>query len=343
MKFILCASFVFCLFSEASRALAEFGFQSLDRDQEFSQRMTDLDLNCSDCSVHYKDSGTSVGIKIKRGGKGFGKWVPKNSATNPESQVVAYQLGRFLHMSEQVMPSSYHALSGAGLVQFKKFLTSAREVNKWRRINRDATLKELGKAPKEMSGVYTPKLDFDTPEVIGLANPRANTIDPSHTIAKMIRANGPVPTDRMVSLKGVKTNKGLIPQATEMELARQFSKIMVLDILVGQWDRWSGGNVEAGYDKTTNRVFLIARDNGGGSLRGEAKFTKYFGIVTRFDRDQVERLRELRRFLEDPVQSKELVKELGLRSPSDILLIRVKKVLAHVENQEKRFGTRAYF
>jgi hypothetical protein len=59
-----------------------------------------------------------------------------------------------------------------------------------------------------------------------LANPSANTINSTDPVARFIRADGPVPSaSRRMSLRGIEGGS-----ESELELARQFSEIMVLDI-----------------------------------------------------------------------------------------------------------------
>src|SRR5262249_41107656 len=152
----------------------------------------------------YKDGGTSVGLKIDKGDERLGKWLPRNSAGNPESQVVSYQLGRFLGMSELVMPSAYYTADGAALSAFQKILQGARETSRWRRENRDLNLAAIARNPAGLIGVFTPALEPKSEEAAGLANPSANTINSSDPIARFIRADGPMPSaSRSMSLRGI--------------------------------------------------------------------------------------------------------------------------------------------
>lgn len=301
--------------------------------------MSALDLNAGGVVFEYKSSGTSVGIKVDQDGKSIGKFVPENSATNVEGQVVAYQLARFLYMSELVMPSDYYLLRGSGAAKFKSMLQGHSQTNKWRRLNREDVLAKLNR-DGEIPGVFTPHTKFKSPEVQGLADDGSNTINRSHPIAQWIRAEGPMPSTRQMSLKGVKNNEGRVPVESEIELARQFSEIMVLDILTGQWDRWSGGNVEAGYDG--DRVFFWSRDNGGSSINGGGVLKKYSSIVTRFTPEQVERLKALAAAL--GANPSDTAKQLKLKSKPSILLARVNATLEHIADEIREHGAnRALF
>ncbi len=336
MKTLLLTVFAFSL-TTASAADLSSEFQTTSRDREFAELMAKLNLNAEGIKLAYKDGGTSVGLKIDRGDEKFGKWLPRNSAGNPEAQVVSYQLGRFLGMSELVMPSAYYKLDGTALSMFKKLLQGAPERNRWRRENRDTNLADIAQNPSGIMGVFTPALEPKSQEVIGLANPSANTINSADPIARFIRADGPVPSaSRRMSLRGIKGGS-----ESELELAREFSQIMALDILTGQWDRWSGGNVEATTDGS--RVYFTARDNGGASMNGPGAFAKYSRIVTRFDRAQIERLEKLVQLLSDRDQSTQLTAALHLSSDPRFLLNRAQNLLAFVRTQAAQHGDATYF
>src|SRR5262245_54699044 len=312
-------------------------FQTTPRDAEFAELMSKLNLNAEGIRLKYKDGGTSVGLKVDLSEKKLGKWLPRNSAGNPESQVVSYQLGRFLGMNELVMPSAYYQLDGAALSTFQRILQGARENNRWRRQNRDLNLAAIGQNPSGLMGVFTPLLEPNSEEAVGLANASANTINSANPIARFIRADGPLPSaSRRMSLRGIKGGS-----ESELELARQFSQVMVLDILTGQWDRWSGGNVEATTDGS--RVYFVARDNGGASMTGPGSFAKYSRIVTRFDRAQMERVDRLVHLLSDRDQFAQLVAALQLNSDPRFLLDRAQHLLTFVRTQNLQQGDGAFF
>ena len=338
-KFIL---FIFAIAAFSAQAHVAELIPTAEQDIQFMEFVKALDPNSPACSLSYKDSGTSVGMKLKLNGEKAGKWVPRNSATDPEAQVVSYHLARFLGMGNLVVPSAYFVVNGSALQKFKAMLQAASERNKWRLKNRNDTLAAIAKSPGGLSGVFTAHMESGSYEARGVANPAANTINFTHPIAKFIRASGAKPSPgRRMSLDGVRKPNQPAPQAIELELAMQFSRIMVLDMLMGQWDRWSGGNVEAGIDG--DRVFFVARDNGGASLRGTSHMNKYRGIVTRFDRAQIERVQLLVDVLSDPARSVEFAQALGIRTAKHSLLERAKGILEHVKSQSKQYGENAYF
>lgn len=219
-------------------------------------------------------------------------------------------------------------------------LLTAKESNKWRAYNREENLEVLARNPSSMLGVFT--TNIENYEVTGLANPAANTINSQHPIAGFIRADGPIPGPDILRLSGLPKVNGQVAGAPAFHLAEEFSRIMVLDILTGQWDRWSGGNVEAQVDPNTGEAHFLARDNGGASMKGRGQLQTYFQIVTRFDRYQIAAVQDLVRDLRANPQA--VAGKLQLRSSPDSLRNRAEALLAHVQKQVEKFGPElAYF
>ena len=326
--------------SFSAHAFSPDEFQTTDTDVEFADLVKRVDFNVADIRLKYKDSGTSVGMKVKRGDEKIGKWAPPNSATDPEAQVVAYTLGRFLGLRDLVVPSAYYVVQGSALATFVQLMNSARERNKWRIRNRGDNLERAKKG--QILGVFMVELDIEKAEVKGLANDGGNTINRNHAIARFIRADGPVPSSsNRMKLDGIKAEDGSIPTETELELARQFSDIMVLDILTGEWDRFSGGNVEGGH--VGDRAVFISRDNGGATMAGAGNFNKYSSIVTRFNRSTIERVHKVVHLLNDPNEKPQLVAALQLKSDPKFLLARCNQVLAHVKALVTKYGEKAVY
>jgi hypothetical protein len=309
-------------------------FQTTKKDAKFLQMMSTFDINKSGLVLEYKDSGTSLGMKVLEADKKVGKWAPQNEATDVEAQVVSYMIGRYLQMSDLVVPSAYYSVSGAAYKTFRGMVNNANERNSLRRKNQAALQALFDKNPNDLRGVFTD--DVRKAEAVGVADSHSNKINSSHVIAQFIRADGAKPSStKSMSLQGVKTKEGLVPTATELELARSFSKIMVLDMLCGQYDRWSGGNVEATWDKDGTNLRFFARDNGGAGMAGTGSTKRYLDIVTRFDRDQISRLKLLQAALKSDAQG--AGKSLLMRSKTDSLIARIEIVLSHVKAQALGF------
>lgn len=313
--------------------------QTLSRDLNFKNLMADLDFNAAGQSLEYKTSGTSLGLGLFSGAKKIGKWMPPNGAANPEAQVVGYFLGRYMHMSENVAPSAYYTLTGRALSSFHQMLKNRSESNQWREENRQSLLQALQKDPRQMFGIF-----MDSPSTFEVTELQSGgTLNARHPLAGFIRAEGPQPSPtRRITFKDVPQTGGKVPSETELELARQLSKTLVLDVLLGQWDRWSGGNLEAAVSKSDARLYFIARDNGGASLESGGA-DRGLNLVSRFDRTQITLLKQLLDQLNDANQRPRLLTLLQIRSSPKLLVERVRAVLAKVETQSRRYGSGAFF
>ena len=309
--------------------------------EEFDRLLPRLDLNAPEYQLTYKDSGTSLGLKISARDKKFGKWMPKNAAANPEAQVVAYHLATYLNMPKIVVPAGHYTVQGRAYEEFRQMVRRASERNSLRVENQQAILNAMAKSPGSMAGVFVPDVPKNT-ELTELQNTGGNTINSSHPLAKFIQASGAMPSrERAITFRGLKTKDGKLASASEFELAKQLSAIMVLDILTGQWDRWSGGNMEGAFDKS-GRAFLISRDNGGASMAGRGVAQKYFGIVSRFDRKLIRSVKQLEEALEHNPAA--VVRDLELKSDPKYLHARCDQILDQVKALVARYGEeRVYF
>ena len=305
-------------------------FQILDRDREFETLLSKIDLGSSDYVLEYKKTGTSLGFKVWSGDKSFGKFLPNNESTNPEAQIVSYRLGQFLHMGTIVVPSGSYVLSQNLVSQFQSMLLATTETQRIRAKNQQDLLSSIAADPMQLPGVFTPHIKKW--EVKDLSDSVTNTIDPLNPIADWIRAEGPMPSsDSLITLKGVKVKKGVKqPVASELELSREFSEVLVLDILCGQWDRWSGKNIEATIDPTNGHLAFFARDNGGASMRGTGNIDATLRVVSRFDRGQINRVEHLLEILKGP-NAKQLTTALELKSNPKALVARATALLNQVQ------------
>lgn len=328
--------------------------QTKNRDIKFKEFMRVLDLGASNLVFSYKSGSTSVGLKFIIDDDYKAYWLPnENGAANSQGQVVSYYLGRFLKMSELVLPSDYLYLKGSDLVKFEALLVAnyKSERGKWKLENRDHVLRKVRsniKANKaHLGAISIKKKKFTIDRLV-----KSNSLNSSHILAKMIKAGGPIPSkEKIMGLREVKLLTDQVNTATEYSLAKDLSRIMVLDMLVGQWDRFSGGNLEARFDKDKEnpgrgQIRFFARDNGGASVSSKTPVSSHFrrtrDVVSRFDRKQIVKLRELQTLLSaDP----ELVQAtLRMKSSTGSLSARVKAVLEHVESQITKYGEeKAYF
>lgn len=319
------------------------GLAVLDRDASFSETLASLDLEDPAYQLTYKDRGTSLGLRIAKGERKVGKWLPKNEAADPEAQVVSYYLGRYLGMGELVIPAGYYTARRRALGEFRRMLETAQERNALRRRNQEALLRAFSQNPASMEGVFT--MPVDSFELPALVDPNGyhglGTLRQDQPIARMLHAEGPMPSPESQMDLGSRRRNGAHPRNDELTLARELSKIMVLDVLCGQFDRFSGGNLEGTVD-SAGKLHFIARDNGGaGMVPGSGTTGQYFEIVSRFDRAQIELVRRIARELESNPAG--LAATLHIRSDLRTFRARVRSLLAHVDRHKGRHGQARVF
>ncbi len=351
MKIFPIASLAFALLSGSVLVQAELpGTKS---DKEFDAFVSKLNLEKAGAyEFHFKNSGTSVGFKIaepKKRKKGM--FTPENSATHLEGEVLAYRLSRFLGVSDIYNPVDYYTLGPNAIPRFSSMLRS--ESNKWRKKNTEAIRSAIAKSPKSMPGIYKYRHKRKSQAVDRLAS--GNRFNTGHPFASFLKGNGTMPGERTISFRGIKPDEKEYPIPFQQEkiLASQLSNIFVIDALCGQWDRFSGGNIEV-YAHKDGKLQFVGRDNGGANLLwGRSWYKHYKGWVTRFDKAFMDQLRELYRFLEDPSvpyqgvsKKSELKALLGFQSDRSFAEFeyRVKDfVKEHVPRCEKKYGKTCYF
>lgn len=270
------------------------------RDLDFDAHVKTIDLDDPKYRLEYKKptpDGSSVGLFIGVGtGPTDRSFVPTNPSSIPEADVVAYRLARFLGISRLYYPVDYYQLGPKATATFAAMIKATPASDKDSEYNRNLVLTELKATPNTLFGIYRlrPKTKMFTASALG----REGKFDESTGLAQEIKATGRMPDDRKISLEGVKGGqKGFpdVPSEQRVELARQLSTIFVMDMLLGQWDRfWN--NLEAAGDRN-GRLKLMARDNGGATLDDFEGHADYNRWVSRFDRDLIDRLSALNAYL----------------------------------------------
>ena len=279
-----------CLLASAGSeiALAQQA-RGTKRDLDFDALMKTVDFDDPALRLDYKkptSDGSSIGVFIGRGDKpASASFVPTNTSSVPEAEVVSYRLARFLGVSRNYFPVDYYNLGPKAFAKFRDMVFATREFEDDRITNRNMVIKELKANPVSILGIYRlkPKTKMYPARTLGTQG----QFNRSSELGQAIRATGPMPGGELMRLAGVKGGGGYpTPPAEQgVELARQLSTIFVIDQLLGQWDRfWE--NLEASGDKN-GRLKLIARDNGGATLDDWEEFENYNRLVSRYDRDVI--------------------------------------------------------
>lgn len=270
------------------------------RDLAFDAMMTTLDLDDPSLRLDYKkptSDGSSIGVYIGRGDKpANASFVPTNTSSVPEAEVVSYRLARFLGVSRNYFPVDYYKLGPKAFARFRDMVLRTAEFDDDRITNRNMVIKELKADTTSILGIYRPKPKSRMYPARTLGT--QGQFNRSSELGQAIRATGPMPGVALMRLAGIKgggVGYPASPAEQQVELARQLSTIFVIDQLLGRWDRfWE--NLEASGDKN-GRLKLIARDNGGATLDDWEEFENYSRWVSRYDRDVIARLTALNAFL----------------------------------------------
>lgn len=321
-------------------------------------------INLDDLSsFQFKEiSGTtSINLKIQKidstdpkGYKAYGSFVPLNSSGNPNAEIAYFNLAMISGVDFMFRPTVRYELGPIASQEFKNIILSttikgeARTENKeniLRRIEANQGLKGCLKAKKSefaigYDEIIKPTTFFN----------RNGGIKTNHPLAKFIQAKNPQPSkEKMLELKNKYTN-------TEYQLAREFSILLTFDVIFGQYDRFTGGNVVIELDEN-NLAHILASDNGGAEIFNSLPVAKINAkIFSRYDKKLIEQLKHLNRFLNgsEPkylsyTNPEEFIVDLGLyfiKNPADYLKA-IKANLSHLLNvvheNEERYGQDIYF
>jgi hypothetical protein len=288
------------LFLAASGVASAQSLPGTKRDLDFDAHVKSVNLDEPQYKLNYKKptpDGSAVGMFIGVGDKPTDRsFVPTNPSSIPEAEVVAYRLSRFLGISRIYYPADYYQLGPKATAAFTAMVKGTNVADPDSVRNRNLVLTALKANPNTIFGTYRLKSKSKLYSASALG--REGKFDETTGLAQEIKATGRMPDDRAIPLAGIKGGQAGFPDTpTEqrVELARQLSTIFVMDMLLGQWDRfWN--NLEATGDRN-GRLKLMARDNGGASLDDWEGHADYNRWVSRFDRDLIARLTALDAFL----------------------------------------------
>lgn len=296
---------------------------------------------------------TSVNLKVEKadpsdakGWKGWGSFVPRNGAANPNTEVAAFHLAAILGYDALYRPAARYELGRGASAKFKALIQRTPIRGTHRIQNRDNILREIDAGRPLRGCVKAKKADGDLAiETLGTGSPKM-----SHPVIAAIQASNPKPrAGETVQLARNYTGDTL-------ELAKQFSVMMMIDTVTQQWDRWSGGNVLIQKSKE-GRVAFYGSDNGGAGLGPQPNWVeKNLSWFSRYDRQAVRKLEELNEFLKNPsrgfigyTNAEQFVVDLGLTTEAtpaqyvQRLSRNIGLLLDRVRANESRFGAAAYF
>ena len=325
-------------------------------DLSFDAFANTLDLENPTLEFTYKagkHEGSTVGFHVSQPGhRKAGTFAPLARSNNLEAEVVSYRLARFLGVSNIYNPVTYYKLGPKASGRFKMMLRQRQESDPDRRANHDSAAAELNAHPGWIQGIYRLRPRGSRYVAVSLATAEGH-LNQSHPLAGFIRANGPLPADKPMSLAGVRGQRPGFPKPTEKEseLARQLSNILLIDQLMGQWDRFFN-NLEAIGD-ASGRLQFLARDNGGATVDDWEWHDLYERWLSRYDRGVIDRLRNLSAFLHgkdaqfsgfNSVETWKVAVGFSKDSSFNTFKRKLERLIdKRLPELEKQYGARTYF
>jgi len=242
-------------------------------------------------------SGTSAYIKYSYNDGDFksnGAILAKSEANDVLGEIVAYKLALLLGVEEIFSAKTLIKVEGSGLNIYKSEMLKLKKILRGKRgykIKKE-NISNVLKFIKEEKVLYTAFAPWGHKPYIWDA-----LINPKHPLRKAITVRGKQAVDlkeeKIISFKGSSIKSGVINKS---RLAKELSNHMVIDMITGQYDRFSGGNLQYFLDDN-GEVHIGAYDNGGTFEWSDTRFARYSKVVSRFDPILINNLRNLSDFL----------------------------------------------
>ena len=321
----------------AAQAFQPDGLPLTPRDQKFFELVEKIDL----ARAHKQDGpgGLSIDLFYQTKVDGqpvIGNFLSKNrfdnkgdnGTGNPEGHIVSYNLARVLGVSDIYSTGTWYRIDGSVVEALHQIATQARVRGRVQSQNRErvkANTEPLsGQYPViegSLSVYLEKKLSVYSLEGSALENARSGPnglANENNPLLKMMMGLRAQPSEDETF--SVRTDKGTVaidaPQALQ-----DLSAIFVIDAILEQGDRFSGGNIDL-LRMPNGRYRLAALDNGAAAIRGyfPSYPGRYLPWLKRMDRNMILRIKEMDRFLQNGgeylgfTDQKAFLKTLGLRT-----------------------------
>ena len=307
-KFVL-TLLVFSSFSVQAKYSFMYETQDFDKILDLSLKdFIQTGINNKDQSIQIKfttSKGTSAYINYdisNQQNKSNGAILAKAESNDVLGEIVSYRLANLLDVEEIYSAKTLIKIEGQGLQTYKEEMLKLEQY-----LSDPANGKIPGAASKKIN--LKNVLSFIEKDKVLWCDlaPWGHRpfnwdalIDENHPLRKSITAKGAQPetltTDEIKNYVGTfetTLEHGIIDPKS---LAIELSNHMVIDILAGQYDRFSGGNLQYLIDNS-GKIHIGAYDNGGTFAWSESRYAQYFKIVSRFDKNVVLKLKQLQAFL----------------------------------------------
>lgn len=260
--------------------------------RRFYQIAEGLDFTQPNTKLKMSSGGTSVYAVIEVDGRAIGAVLPENSATKVSGEIAAFHVARALGVGHLYQPGVYYHLTGRNLAAFKAIIPKDPFPSKWKEFNRVNVSKLIDENPDGIGTVFK-EFGKKPDNYDDLVDRSANAFRPEHRLPGSQTSMG-----QLLSCRGAQPNKNTVVtvnkgQSTEYMMAKQLSSIFLIDGIMQQWDRFSGGNLQTITEN--GQVRFAANDNGGTWSKNWT--SRFLSIVSRFDRAVAQRILELDAFL----------------------------------------------
>ena len=302
---------------------------------------------------------TSINLKIQKidltdpkGYKAYGSFLTVNESGNPNSEIAYFNLAAILGVDRMFRPAIRYELGPVASLAFMKLIKASSINGQQRSGNKKRILRAIHSGSPLLGCIKAKKSEStQSYESMTKSGRKSNgSLSPSDSIVKFIQASKQQPiSGDIVFLK--KNYSG-----DALELSREFSILLTLDSIFGQYDRFSGGNITLEKDDLEMAHF-VAVDNGGAEIvDSQYLVKKTVKLFSRYDRNVINKIQEFYQFLEYPSQPflgytspEKIIVDMGmyfLKSPAAYLSAikaNIKILLNEVQNNENRYGANAYF
>jgi hypothetical protein len=241
--------------------------------------------------------GTSCYLMLKRPGSDrgdriWGAIVPEHCGTVIDAEIFAHTLASVVGVAGLEGPARRMRLDGAARARVVAAL-QAEDYSHDNHYRQDNVRDFLAYAARGGPIAAVAKVWGPAPHDADFML-KGEAFDRDQPLARFLRADEPQPGESPMTFPGIPG------EASERSLARELSSLFVMDALLNQRDRFTGGNLQliSVPEGGARRLHFIGYDNGDALDDPDPKWIRrYFDLVSRFDHRLVDRLAELDAFL----------------------------------------------
>ncbi|MFH1223288.1 MAG: hypothetical protein V1647_02970 [Pseudomonadota bacterium] len=302
-----------------------------------------VDINSAKLGLMGELQGRSIIIKVMDDkGKKVAVFKPTSGSTFYKGEFTAYKLAEFVGIGELYPPTVIVFMTPSTQAKVKTMLDAVAYSVPKKEENRKILLEEINRnieTGKDLYGAlktWITDIQFYKP----LGSKQGFKLHPVYKYIKVTSPRAPhkpytiEQCTQLIEPKGCMSGTGYLDQMT-----RDMSSIMLLDAVIGNSDRFPGGNLHFKVTGKTARLFSL--DNGAVLKPNDFigfEMLDEFG-VSRFVKKHVDKLRQLKTMPKENV-----MKLLGF-APEDyeIFIINLNKTLEYIDDLKESYRNKVWF